>query len=269
MEALLSQLQVNIPFRMLYDRYLDDFLEAGLNPEIGIDAQALERFSPGQFEQVARTLSARGRRCTMHGPFLDLSPGSEDPEVARLTRRRFEQMLRLVSVFKPLSVVCHAGYDWRRYGYNRERWLENSAACWAWLARQIADQGSRLMLENVYERSPQELLALFEKLEGIPIGFCLDIGHQAVFGCTPLKRWLEDLGSYLEQLHLHDNNGDKDAHLALGQGSIDFDFLLTNLQQRKTGLPPLFTLEIRSRKDLESSLDFLQGRWPWWFDRAL
>ena len=269
MEAILSQLQVNIPFRMLYDRYLEGFLEAGLNPEIGIDAQALERFSHGQFERVAAKLKACGLRITLHGPFMDLSPGSEDPEIAQLTRMRFEQMLRLVPVFKPVSVVCHAGYDWRRYGYNRERWLEKSAAVWAWLARRIADQGSRLVLENVYERSPQELLALFAKLEGFPIGFCLDIGHQAVFGCTPLAQWLQDLGPYLEQLHLHDNNGDKDAHLALGQGGIDFDSLLPSLQQRGAGRPFLFTLEIRSREDLKSSLGFLKERWPWRHDQGL
>ena len=43
-QALLRQVQVNIPFAMLYDTYLDRFLGYELNPEIGIDAEALERF---------------------------------------------------------------------------------------------------------------------------------------------------------------------------------------------------------------------------------
>ena len=40
-----EQLQVNIPYRMLKDGYLDKFLEYGLNPEIGFDAGALDTVS--------------------------------------------------------------------------------------------------------------------------------------------------------------------------------------------------------------------------------
>ena len=41
MQDILRQVQVNIPFTMLYDDYLDRFLEFGLNPEIGIDFKLL------------------------------------------------------------------------------------------------------------------------------------------------------------------------------------------------------------------------------------
>jgi sugar phosphate isomerase/epimerase len=252
-----------MPFGMLHDKYLDRFMVRGLNPEIGIDANALERFSLSQFKNIADKLSERALRITMHGPFMDLSPGSEDPAVAKLTRKRFEQMLALIPLFKPISVVCHAGYDWRRYGYHHEVWLEKSAAVWAWLGRRIQDEGSRLVLENVYERSPAELHVLYERLQSYPVGFCLDTGHQFAYSCTPIEQWVESMYPYLEQVHLHDNNGDKDNHLALGKGKIDFDLLFTLLKQLNSKQPPLITLEIRTENDLQSSLSFLQERWPW------
>ena len=108
------KVQVNIPFKMLYDSYLDRFLEYELNPEIGLDAAALERFTLADFKSIGDILHDNALSVTLHGPFIDLSAGSTDPAVMALTRNRFEQLLNLVPVFKPKAVVCHAGYDWKR-----------------------------------------------------------------------------------------------------------------------------------------------------------
>ena len=45
MQAIIEKIQINIPFTMLYESYLATFMEYGLNPEIGLDAAALDRFS--------------------------------------------------------------------------------------------------------------------------------------------------------------------------------------------------------------------------------
>ncbi|MEJ2169223.1 MAG: hypothetical protein P8X90_27250 [Desulfobacterales bacterium] len=42
---IIPKVQVNIPFSMLADTYLDVFITNGLNPEIGLDAAALDRFT--------------------------------------------------------------------------------------------------------------------------------------------------------------------------------------------------------------------------------
>ena len=122
---------------MLWDRYADEFLSRGLNPEIGIDAAALDRFSAVEFREMATRLHERGLRVTLHGPFSDLSPGSIDPLIRSATRKRFEQLLEVVTIFKPISVVCHAGYEWKRYGYLYEEWFRQSIETWCWLAGEI------------------------------------------------------------------------------------------------------------------------------------
>jgi len=255
-QKIVDAVQVNVPFRMLYETYFDLFIKLGLNPEIGLDADALENFSVGEAREIALPFHRNKRSITIHGPFLDLSPGSPDPGIRELTRHRFEQVLKFVPIFKPKSVVCHLGYEEDRYGYFKESWFEQSLEMWKWFGEKIVEAGSCLMLENVYEHSPDEMLPFFQKLQQQQVGFCLDMGHQAAFGKVPLLSWMNLLGPYLGQLHLHDNHGERDEHLPLGAGKIDFSPLVGFLQKRK--MLPIITLEPHEEKDLWPSLAYLK-----------
>ena len=135
---LTNHVQVNIPYRMLKDGYLDRFLEYGLNPEIGFDAIALDTVSVSEAKEIAKQFQNAGRTITLHGPFMDLSPGSSDPDIREVSRKRFDQLASLVPVFKPLTVVCHTGYDHKRYRAIREQWIENSLQIWEPLAQYLS-----------------------------------------------------------------------------------------------------------------------------------
>ena len=256
------KVQVSIPFNMLHDTYLGRFLEEGLNPEIAIEAASLDRFKHSDFVRVADEFHKRSLRITLHGPFMDLAAGSADKAVRTITRRRLGQMLELVPVFRPYSVVCHAGYDWRRYGYNPAGWYKRSLKLWKWLAKRLDKDGTRLMLENVYEGEPEEMLPLLEPLEAYGVGFCFDAGHQASFGQSTFEHWCHRLAPFLGQVHLHDNLGTGDDHLGLGQGVIDFEQLL---QQVKLVSPeqPVITLEVHNEKEVLPSLAYLERLWLW------
>lgn len=259
---VLRQVHVNVPFCMLIESYLEFVLKHRINPEIGLDARALDSVEFPIFKRYAEALLENGAAVTFHGPFADLSPGSVDPEIRVASRRRFEQVLRLVPLFRPKTVVCHAGYEEFRYGYMKKEWTENSLEMWLWFSKELSAAGSRLVLENVFEKSPNDLLPLFEVLGPEGVGFCLDVGHCSVFSGASLEKWLDVLGPFLHQLHLHDNHGDADSHLPLGSGSIDFDFLFDYLRQGG-GMRPLITLEPHVDEDLWPSLSYLEGHWPW------
>jgi len=261
-KEIIQKVQVNIPFTMLYESYLETFIEYGLNPEIGLDAAALDRYSMADFSGIAEKIHENSRTVTLHGPFIDLSAGSPDPAVRRVTRRRLEQLLDLVPLFKPLSVVCHAGYDAKRYGYFKETWSENSLQLWSWMADRVAEHGARLMLENVYEDGPEDIQFLFENLKNLQVGFCLDTGHSSAFGQADLEAWLKTLGPYLGQLHLHDNLGYDDDHLAMGSGVVDFSKLFKYLKKNMS-ISPIVTLEPHEEKDLWPSMEYLAQEWLW------
>jgi sugar phosphate isomerase/epimerase len=262
MNDIRRNVQISIPFAMLHDTYLDRFLTEGLNPEIAMEAGVFERFDRQDFIRIAEEFQRRSLRITLHGPFVDLAAGSTDRAVRAVTRKRLKQMLDLVPVFRPHSVVCHAGYDWRRYGYHPSGWYHRSLKLWKWLAKDLMTSGTRLMLENVYESGPEELLPLLEPLAEFGVCFCLDAGHQASFGRSTLENWCRMLSPFLGQLHLHDNHGTGDDHLGLGRGVIDFKRLLETVKRTSSG-QPLITLEIHDEKEILPSLAYLERIWPW------
>ena len=265
----IRSVQVNIPFSMLYKGYLSRFLKYRLNPEIGLDAHSLDTHSLTDFRAIASRLLTNGLSVTFHAPFMDLAPGSPDSAVRALTRRRFRQMLRLVSVFRPQTIVCHSGYDYKRYGHMQAEWLENSLEIWEWLAAGIRKAGAVLMIENVYEQGPAEMQVLFERLQNQGVRFCLDIGHQHAFSRSTLKDWLQALAPYLGQLHLHDNDGSQDSHLALGKGTTDLPILFRFLKTHNVADPLVVTLEPHRESDLWPSLEYLKETWPLVLDNKL
>jgi len=259
--ALRRQVQVNAPFTALVERYLPLFLDQGLNPEIGLDCRALEGYSRAEFQAVADRLHSRGLHCTLHAPFHDLIPGALDPLIRAASRQRLRQAFDLIEVFRPRSIVCHPGYESRMFVGHEEDWLAHSAATWAELAPLAAAHGARMMLENVYEPDPHPLAALLERLEDSRVGFCLDVGHLQAFGNGDFTQWLTVLGPRVGQLHLHDNDGGDDQHLALGHGTVPLAFVLKFLASR--GAAPLVTLEPHQENSLQPSLEHLADLWPW------
>ena len=77
----LERVNVNLPLRDLLGRYAPLASSVAVNPEVGIDHQALDAMDQEHIAQAKEVL--RGRRVSVHMPFMDLSPGSPDPAIAR------------------------------------------------------------------------------------------------------------------------------------------------------------------------------------------
>lgn len=255
-QEIIRRVQVNLPFVMLAEDAWQELVFAlGLNPEIGLDATALDRFTISDFSDMAEKLHGQGLSITIHGPFLDLSPGSPDAAIREATCRRFQQMIEAAAVFKPRNIVCHAAYDTYRYDFCRDEWYSKSIETWQWVANALKKLGARLMLENVYEQRPADMLRLLTQFDPDLVGCCLDVGHQAVFGRQPLSAWVKELGPWIGHLHLHDNNADFDAHLPIGAGSVNFKPVFDFLAGRETA--PVITLEPHRQEDFRSSIRYL------------
>jgi sugar phosphate isomerase/epimerase len=253
---ILAQVHVNLPWKLLPD-YLEMVLELRINVEIGLEAEQLDRVSRPHFHSVADKLHQRGCRNTLHGPFWDLCPGSSDALIRQVSQFRLQQLFDLVDVFQPIQVVCHTGFDPRHHGSQRKFFLERSLAIWEPLAARAETSRVPLLLENVWEYGPELHRELFAALNSPYCRFCLDVGHQHSFSKTPLTAWVEALGEYLNEIHVHDNSGIDDEHLPVGHGTIDFPLLFRLLRSR--ACTPLITLEPHREEDLAESLAGLAG----------
>jgi sugar phosphate isomerase/epimerase len=255
MKETIRSVQVCIPFQLLKGKYLPMVLENRINPEIGISGEIIDTHSRKAFVELASLLHQEALKITLHGPFFDLVPGGMDKKILRATRERLREAFDLIPVFEPMSIVCHTGYDRKRYGDMRDRWLETAVETWTPLIRDLEGTGTVVVLENVYEKTPRMMLKLLNELGSEKAGFCFDGGHMNVFSETDLSGWIKAMAPFLKQLHLHDNSGTRDDHLAIGAGNIDFDLLFACLEQYH--LTPIVTLEAHEEEAIWQSLEAL------------
>jgi sugar phosphate isomerase/epimerase len=160
-----------------------------------------------------------------------------------------------------VTIVCHLGYDPKFYQGARLDWLEKSATTWQEFAALAALHGVTVMVENVYETDPNLFLELLTMVNAPNLQVCLDVGHLQAFGGGDYDLWLNILWPHIGQLHLHDNRGGQDDHLALGQGTVPLKKVLYFLAMQ--GRRPVVTLEPHQEGSLGPSLEYLAKIWPW------
>lgn len=98
--------------------------------------------------------------------------------------------------------------------------------------------------EVCHFRDPSQLPLLRE--EGL--SFCLAIGHAHLNGVV--EEFLA--AGQPVHVHLHDNDGSEDSHLALGKGSIDYPHLIPLLPRKATWI-----VEVHSLEAYDKSVHFL------------
>lgn len=255
-EAILRRCFVNAPWPDLKGELLELFLEHRLQPEIGLEGTCLYDEDISEFRKIHRLLDQRGLACTLHAPFMDLAPGSLDPHILEKSRDKLRRAVELAAIFRPRSIVCHLQYEDNKHGYFFDRWLARSLATWRELGRKAAELGTAIMLENTYETTPRVHRTVLDSLATPAVGFCLDVGHLGAFAKAPWQDWLPEMLPWLGQLHLHDNTGGTDLHLAPGQGTFDFAGLMGFLREHDRH--PIITLEPHSREDLWQALAYFQ-----------
>jgi len=244
--------QVHVPYARVGE-YLEFIKEHRINLEIFFRAQDLADLSKDDLREMIDKFD-HSPTFTIHAPFMDLSPAAIDNGVREVTRDRFAQVLDAAEVIKPKAIVFHSGYEKWKYGHNVDIWLERSLDMWPEFIRRATDIGAKIAIENIFEDAPDNLKLLMEELASEHCGICFDTGHMNIFSSVPLKDWLDALGSYIVELHLHDNQGDRDAHLPVGDGTFDFDALFGALK----GKDLIRTVEATSVGDVLKSLERLK-----------
>lgn len=246
-----AALHVHLPFRSLKKR-LRWLKKNRLQPEIAFQGKDLDGIDHGLLQSAAHQLAEEQLQVTIHAPFFDLNPGTHDPAIEAITRRRFEQTLDAAESLQAKLIIFHPGYDRWRYDRQPDLWHEKNLDFWPPLLLRAEQLNCQLTLENIFEEVPDTLARLLNELDSPWLGHCFDVGHWNLFSETPLSEWFARLGSRTRHIHLHDNRGKADEHLPIGQGVIDFAALFEEI----AGLsrPPSMTLEAHTGKELKKSL---------------
>lgn len=184
---------------------------------------------------------------TLHGPFLDLNPMAYDSLVTEATAKRYEQAYEAARVLGAFRIILHTCFVPSVYFLTG--WSDRMADFYnRFLDKK--DDSIEILIENVLDPYPTPLKEIAEKVSHPAFGICLDVGHANCYSEISCKEWADTLAPYIRHLHLHDNNGDRDSHLAVGKGIIPFNEIFAALKQRSD---VSCTIECNTKEDVLES----------------
>jgi sugar phosphate isomerase/epimerase len=243
---------VHVPYHRIED-YLYFIEENRVNLEIFFPSNSLDNIEDSDIINLREKLGYHPS-ITIHAPFMDLSPGAVDTKVRAVTIERFSHIFEIAEILKPEVIVFHSGYEKWKYSLRIDIWLEGSLITWKPLINRAVGMGLRITIENIFEDDPTNLRLLMEEMGSENFGICFDTGHFNLFSRIPLEEWLRQLKPYIIELHLHDNNRISDDHLAIGEGTFDFDTLFSTLKDKSL----IYTLEAHTPEDVLKSIKRLK-----------
>lgn len=154
-----------------------------------------------------------------HGPFGDLNCGSYDPLIQDVSRERMSLGCQTACQLKATHIIFHHGYV--PHTSPPKNWAPRFVQFWKSFLEDKPDN-VYFHLENLLELSPDIMIETLNTISDPRVSACLDIGHAHCNSSTPLLNWIEKLGDRTAYVHLHDNDGTDDQHLAIGEGNIPF-----------------------------------------------
>ena len=244
---------VHVPYDRI-EEYLDVIRRYSINLEIYFSSHSLDKLAEQSISKLKESLSY-GPSLTVHAPFMDLSPGAVDEEIRLVTIKRFSQIFSVSEKLNPKCIVFHSGYEKWKYAQKIEPWLAESIKTWPDFIKKAQAMKTKIAIENIFEDAPDNLRILMEELGCDAFGICFDSGHFNVFSQVMLEEWLSQLAPYIIELHLHDNNGKGDDHVAIGDGIFDFKKLFSAIKKKDM----IYTIEAHTPEDALKSIERLQA----------
>lgn len=192
---------------------------------------------------------------SVHGPFLDLNPASNDTMIREVTRVRFEQAYYAAKCLKADKIIYHSCFL-PRVNF-LEGWVDLMVPFWKSFLEN-KDDSIKIYMENVFDPEYEPLREVVEQTDHPAFSLCLDIGHANHASAKSVTEWIANLGDTIGHVHLHDNDGITDGHLALGQGNLPVDDILDALG--KYSPEASLTIENCTAEDIKTSLRYFQTR---------
>ena len=216
----------------------------------GIELNVEDSLDPDQFRfhhEILGDLTPRA----LHGPFGDLCAGSYDPKIREVTRDRFEMACRFARELDSRDIILHHGYVPGTSPPNN--WLPRCSEFWKDFLKP-KEPSLRFHVENMLEWDGGLLGDVMDAINDPRVDVCLDIGHAHCNSRETPIQWIERLRGRIGWVHLHDNHGEWDEHIALGRGTIPMQEVCMALLEHAPNA--VWSLEAGD-EDLAESMEWL------------
>ena len=241
---------------------LQEPFEDALSDIIGVGSRRIEVVDAGphaltrpRVERLQELKASYGLSYSVHAPFTDVNLSADDGYVRNAILERLEASIRWASELGEI-LVFHPGNSTAVERLSPGSAWEINIESVERLLSYAEDYGVKALIENVPEpfpyvlKSVEDFSRFFDEI-GADIGMVLDVAHANLRG--EALEFIRRFGERIEHVHVSDNDGDSDAHLRVGEGSIDWGRTMEAL--RESPFDGWVTVE--SYHGVEESLELL------------
>ncbi len=227
--------------------------------------------------ELERTGRDLGICWSIHSPITGCNPAADDWEEAERSERMLLDTLRVAERLDCRCVVLHTGSGaggWKEYEdgaasvSEHDKQKEEAAKhriieFLVGVLERTADSDIVIALENVppypglYGVEVAFLREIVDKLDSPRVGIVFDAGHAHMTGGGRCLLMLQQATPRLVALHLSDNAGQADEHLALGAGTVPLEAMVAWLAACE--YRGSWVLEMRSPEAVQPSADRLHS----------
>ncbi len=218
-----------------------DYLELAMDPPM-----AHHSVLAAQSRTIRDALDARGLGLVCHLPTF-VSTADLTDSIRRASLTEMHRSLAVAAELGACKVVLHPSMAGGMGAFVLETVKAYAFEFFAAMTAAARRQGVTICLENMFPRNrlgvtPEDFEEIFERFPDLKL--TIDTGHANIGGgrSRRLLALVDRFGPRIGHIHVSDNHGRLDDHLAVGQGTVRFEALMQRLAA--AGYDDTLTLEV-------------------------
>lgn len=227
-----------------------DFIE-----NLGIEYAELVHQYPAEFIDT-EILESYSLKYSIHAPFMDVNIASLQDQSRLNSIDQIKSSIDLANEINAEAVVVHPGVtSFLPNKYFKKEVYEFANESIKEIGDYAKDLGVLATIENMPNFESmiyQNIVDLNQLLVENEMHMTLDIGHANHVGYAPDEMIFDSI----KHVHVHDNLGDDDSHLPLGEGSIDLKYIINTLESKN--YDGIYILEVNDYDSIKKSFEYMK-----------
>lgn len=227
-----------------------DFIE-----NLGIEYAELVHQYPAEFID-SKILESYSLKYSIHAPFMDVNIASPQDQSRLNSIAQIKSSIDLANEINAEAVVVHPGLiSFLANKYFKKEVYEFANESIKEIGDYAKDLGVMATIENMPNFESmiyQNIVDLNQLLVENEMHMTLDIGHANHVGYAPDEMIFDSI----KHVHVHDNLGDDDSHLPLGEGSIDLKYIIDTLESKN--YDGIYILEVNDYDSIKKSYEYMK-----------
>jgi sugar phosphate isomerase/epimerase len=224
---------------------------------IELTDEGLHTLNKKRVKKLRQVAEAHNLDFVVHAPWAGMNIASPNPILRRTIMKRLKKSIAYARQLDCRLWLFHPGSKTGlSYIYIGKDWQQNLISVRD-LLKVARREGIEIAIENGLEPHPflmksvQDFHRFYDDL-GDEIGIVLDVGHANLN--NQISDFIQQFSKKLAHIHASDNNGDKDMHLGIGYGSIDWEKVANLVKEAEYGN----IIMIESTENLKESVQFFR-----------